>query len=299
MIKDYKNWEKDLGTTTIEEAKIVIKDAKDGEGKITLKSKGENNFTMRIKKDMLVLDVNERLTPSGESAVGSFLTQQNLMNPDFSFVYTAKLKRGGKIQVISFAMVPAVEGKVFIHESEYQNTTVKSGISTILAAEPEVEAGEEEDADATDAGETIDASSYESNTIYVMFKDILPLKKGDGYASRKTDDVKGKIKIVQALLKALGGDVGRIDGGFGPKSIKAAGTILGKDAMTDADVDSFILDANAAGSLVVKADEKSITDSSLTAMVPSASSSTSNSTPNSTEAIPTPTADQGVKIVWN
>ena len=51
----------------------------------------------------------------------------------------------------------------------------------------------------------------------------------------------------------------------------------------------------------VKAEEKSITDSSLTAMVPSSSGSSSSSSSSSTSTTtpPAPVADQGVQIVWN
>ena len=298
MIKNYKNWKNDLNSSSIKEARVVIKDAKDGEGKITLRSKGQNSFTMRIKKDMQVLDVTEKLTPAGESAVASFLTQQNLLSDEFSFVYSGKLKRGGKIQVLSFARVPAVEGKTFIHETEYtQKPEVTASVSTILAAEPEVTPEEEaeESTDATDGEETA-VTLDESDPIYALFKGILPLKKGDGYNQKKSSDERTKIKSVQALIKSLGGDLGKIDGQFGPKSIKGACKAIGKEC-TDAEVDTFVLDNAIAATMLASAKEKEITATSLTAMIPAASSSSSSGSGSSTPTTPT---DSGtVEIVFS
>lgn len=292
MIKNYKNWKKETNSSAVEEAKVVIKDAKDGEGKITLKSKGQNSFTMRIKKDMLVLDVNERLTPSGETAVANFLTQQNLLSSENSFVYSGKLKRGGKIQVLSFARVPAVEGKTFIHETEYTKPEVKDSVTTILAAEPET-TPEEQAEENTDAN--VEVALDESDPIYALFKGILPLKKGDGYTRKKSEDEKTKIKAVQALLKALGGELGKIDGQFGPKSIKAAYFILvqqpapGTPAPTDADINAFELNNGYAATLLASAKEKSLTPTSITAMIPTAP--TSSGTPSSTTKPTEPAKD--------
>jgi len=299
MIKNYKNWKKDLNSSSIKEARVVIRDAKDGEGKITLRSKGQNSFTMRIKKDMQVLDVTEKLTPAGESAVASFLTQQNLLSDEFSFVYSGELRRGGKLQVLSFARVPAVEGKTFIHETEYtQKPEVTASVSTILAAEPEVTPEEEaeEATDATDGEETAVALD-ESDPIYALFKGILPLKKGDGYNQKKTADEKTKIKSVQALIKSLGGDLGKIDGQFGPKSVKGACKAIGKEC-TDAEVDTFVLDNAIAATMLASAKEKKITATSLTAMIPAASSSSSSGSGSSTPTT-TPSDSGTVQIVFS
>lgn len=296
MIKSYKNWKKDSGSASIKEARVVIKDASDGEGKITLRSKGQNSFTMRIKKDKQVLDVTERLTPAGESAISSFLTQQGLLSDEFSFVYSGKLKRGGNLQVLSFARVPAVEGKVFIHETEYtQKPEVVSSVTTILAEEPEVTPEEEaEEAEVTDGTETA-VTLDESDPIYALFKGILPLKKGDGYNQKKSSDERTKIKSVQALIKSLGGDLGKIDGQFGPKSIKGACKAIGKEC-SDSDVDTFALDNAIAATLLAKAKEKEITSTSLTAVIPAAysSSSSGSSTPAAT-----PSDSGTVEIVFS
>lgn len=303
MIKNYKNWKKDLNSSSIKEARVVIRDAKDGEGKITLRSKGQNSFTMRIKKDMQVLDVTEKLTPAGESAIASFLTQQNLLSDEFSFVYSGQLKRGGKIQVLSFARVPAVEGKTFIHETEYtQKPEVTDSVSTILAAEPEVTPEEEaeEATDATDAtdGEETAVVLDESDPIYALFKGILPLKKGDGYNQKKSSDERTKIKSVQALIKSLGGDLGKIDGQFGPKSVKGACKAIGKEC-TDAEVDTFVLDNAIAATMLASAKEKKITATSLTAMIPAASSSSSSGSGSSSSTTTTPSDSGTVEIVFS
>lgn len=296
MIKNYKNWKKETSSSAIEEAKVVIKDAKDGEGKITLRSKGQNSFTMRIKKDMQVLDVTEKLTPSGESAVASFLTQQNLLSDEFSFVYTGDIRRGGKIQVLSFARVPAVEGKTFIHKAEYtQNPEVGASVTNILSAEPETTPEEEAEGDAVgmpDPNFVLD----EADPIYALFKGILPLKKGDGYNQKKSVDEKTKIKSVQALIKALGGDLGKIDGQFGPKSVKGACKAIGKEC-TDAEVDTFVLDTTIAANMLASAKEKKITVTSLTAMVPAASGSGSSSSP--APSTDTPSESGAVEIVFS
>ena len=296
MIKSYKNWKKDSGSASIKEARVVIKDASDGEGKITLRSKGQNSFTMRIKKDLQVLDVTERLTPAGESAISSFLTQQGLLSDEFSFVYSGKLKRGGKLQVLSFARVPAVEGKAFIHETEYtQKPEVVSSVTTILAEEPEVTPEEEaEEAEVTDGTETA-VTLDESDPIYALFKGILPLKKGDGYNQKKSSDERTKIKSVQALIKSLGGDLGKIDGQFGPKSIKGACKAIGKEC-SDSDVDTFALDNAIVATMLAKAKEKEITVTSLTTMIPAASSSSSSG--SSTPAA-TPSDSGTVEIVFS
>ena len=197
MIKNYKNWKKETNSSAIAEAKVVIKDAKDGEGKIVLKSKGDNSFSMRIRKDMLVLDVNERLTPAGETAVANFLTQQNILSSEFSFVYSGKLKWGGKTQVLAFLRVPAVEGKTFIHETEYTQPEAKNAVTTILSSEPEVTPEEQ-----TEENPDVNVALDEADPIYALFKGILPLKKGDGYTRKKSEDEKTKIKAVQAIIKS-------------------------------------------------------------------------------------------------
>tara|TARA_B100001094_G_C18100595_1_gene755500 strand:- start:656 stop:1396 length:741 start_codon:yes stop_codon:yes gene_type:complete len=246
---------------------------------------------------MQVLDVTEKLTPAGESAVSSFLTQQNLLSDEFSFVYSGELRRGGNLQVLSFARVPAVEGKTFIHETEYtQKPEVTASVSTILAAEPEVTPEEEaEETTATDGAETA-VTLDEADPIYALFKGILPLKKGDGYNQKKSADEKTKIKSVQALIKALGGDLGKIDGQFGPKSVKGACKAIGKEC-TDAEVDTFVLDNAIAAKMLAGAKEKKITDTSLTAMIPAASSSSpSGSSPSTT---PTPSDSGTVEIVFS
>lgn len=301
MIKNYKNWKKDLNSSSIKEARVVIRDAKDGEGKITLRSKGQNSFTMRIKKDMQVLDVTEKLTPAGESAVASFLTQQNLLSDEFSFVYSGELRRGGKLQVLSFARVPAVEGKTFIHETEYtEKPEVTASVSTILAAEPEVtpeEEAEETETTTTDGTETA-VTLDEADPIYALFKGILPLKKGDGYNQKKSADERTKIKSVQALIKALGGDLGKIDGQFGPKSVKGACKAIGKEC-TDSEIDTFVLDNAIAATMLASAKEKKITATSLTAMIPAASSSSSSGSGSSTPTTTTPTDSGTVEIVFS
>ena len=217
-ISNFKKWNSGNFSAMTESTKITTKNSNFGGGKAKFNQRGDNGFTLTIKRsNEHILQANGVIMPGKEEVVNKYFIDEGIYDAAYLsskvIVYSGVIKGDWRVQKIEGTFIDKNDNTkdlFMIHTSQVDDINTPQppvAVITSIDEEPEINT-------TTITTELITKS--------------LPLTKGAGY--NKDYEKKDAIKHLQAVINIKTQAGLKIDGGFGPNTIqKVADAVVSQE----------------------------------------------------------------------